>query len=68
MTNEHRKAGARTSEASGARADRPRRCATCGEPIALEEWHPVVAQTDDEDTFQLYAFCSEGCRRTWDED
>lgn len=68
MTENHRETGARAGEASGIRADRPRRCATCGERIALEEWHPVLATTDEEDTFELYAFCSEACRRAWNGD
>lgn len=66
MTDDQRETGARADDTSGVRADRPRQCATCGERIALEQWHPVVARTDEEDTFELYAFCSEDCRRAWE--
>lgn len=52
-----------TDGASG-RADRPETCANCGEPVDMENWHPVVTRRENGD-FRVYAFCDEDCRDEW---
>lgn len=41
---------------------RPLTCATCGEPIDPDHWHPVRTRIDADGQFHLDAFCSMACR------
>lgn len=52
--------------ADGGRADESRECEVCGAQIDIDQWHPVVADTDDDGAFQLYAFCTQDCRDVWE--
>lgn len=47
------------------RANRPKTCANCGATIDTKEWHPLMTETDGDDTFRLYAFCDRDCQEEW---
>jgi len=31
----------------------------------MTEWHPLVTRTNDDGSFQVFAFCSRDCKTTW---
>jgi endogenous inhibitor of DNA gyrase (YacG/DUF329 family) len=43
-------------------------CAECGNPVPAAEWHPVTTRRDEDGEMEIYAFCSEGCRSSWQAD
>jgi len=53
------------ADESGTRANEPKTCACCGTPIDMTEWHPLVTRTNDDGSFQVFAFCSRDCKTTW---
>jgi hypothetical protein len=65
MSEEGPDTGGSGAGSHAAPADQPKRCANCGDRIPFKEWHPVVAKTDDDGEFTLFAFCTEDCRKSW---
>jgi endogenous inhibitor of DNA gyrase (YacG/DUF329 family) len=43
-------------------------CAECGDRVPASEWHPVATHRDDDGEMEIYAFCSESCRTSWQAD
>lgn len=66
--NERGKATDGSGDAPSGRADQPKTCANCGEPIDMKDWHPVVTRTGPDGDFRVYAFCDEDCRDEWVDD
>lgn len=46
---------------------RMKTCTNCGIIVNEYEWFPIRGRTDEEDEFQVYPFCSEGCVQSWEE-
>lgn len=40
-------------------------CATCGERVDTNDWHPASTWVDEDDEFELLVFCSKRCRIRW---
>lgn len=64
-TNEQENATTAVDDESFVRADEPKRCASCGKEIDIKEWHPLVTRTNNDGSFQVYAFCDGNCREKW---
>jgi hypothetical protein len=43
-------------------------CAECGDHIPSGEWHPVATLRDGDGEMDIYDFCSEDCRSSWQAD
>ena len=40
------------------------RCAWCGSPIDVTDWHPLLSRIEN-DEVNLYPFCGIDCRDAW---
>ncbi|WP_257298475.1 hypothetical protein [Haloarchaeobius sp. FL176] len=42
-------------------------CATCGDPVETDEWHPAATTRTDDGAVQIRSFCDRSCRDRWRE-
>jgi hypothetical protein len=43
-------------------------CANCGDAFETDVSYPVVTRGGGDRELELYSFCDEECRRTWEAD